>query len=132
MDVVLYMFLAAVVAFAGVAALYVAKAYAGGQSPASALFGPRPEKRLAIMEHMSIDGRRRLVLIRRDGVEHLIMTGGPVDLVVETGIGEREAARQTAAPAPAVATPVFSRPSRSLGQVAAVTDRERVPDRAAE
>jgi hypothetical protein len=25
-------------------------------------------------------------LIRRDDVEHLLMTGGPVDVVVETGI----------------------------------------------
>jgi formyltetrahydrofolate deformylase len=29
-----------------------------------------------------VDGRRRLVLIRRDDVEHLIMTGGPVDVVI--------------------------------------------------
>ena len=26
------------------------------------------------------------VLIRRDDVEHLLMTGGPVDVVIETGI----------------------------------------------
>ncbi len=26
------------------------------------------------------------MLIRRDNVEHLIMTGGPVDVVIETGI----------------------------------------------
>jgi flagellar protein FliO/FliZ len=49
--------------------------------------GQRPEKRLQVVEQASIDGRRRLILIRRDNVEHLVMTGGPVDLVVETGIG---------------------------------------------
>jgi flagellar protein FliO/FliZ len=49
--------------------------------------GQRPEKRLQVLEQSSVDGRRRLILIRRDNVEHLIMTGGPVDLVVETGIG---------------------------------------------
>jgi flagellar protein FliO/FliZ len=49
--------------------------------------GPKAEKRLQVLEQASVDGRRRLILIRRDNVEHLIMTGGPVDLVVETGIG---------------------------------------------
>jgi flagellar protein FliO/FliZ len=46
----------------------------------------RPEPRLAVMEQTSLDRSRRLVLIRRDDVEHLIMTGGPVDVVIETGI----------------------------------------------
>lgn len=32
------------------------------------------------------DGRRRLLLIRRDNVEHLIMTGGPSDIVIEQNI----------------------------------------------
>ena len=45
------------------------------------------------MDHASVDGRRRLVLVRRDNVEHLIMIGGPVDVVVETGIGESQQAR---------------------------------------
>jgi flagellar protein FliO/FliZ len=46
------------------------------------------DKRLGIVEQVALDGRRRLVLIRRDGVEHLLMTGGAIDLVVEMGIGE--------------------------------------------
>jgi flagellar protein FliO/FliZ len=49
------------------------------------LFQPRP-KRIGLVEAAMIDGRRRLLLVRRDGVEHLILTGGPVDVVVETGI----------------------------------------------
>jgi flagellar protein FliO/FliZ len=43
-------------------------------------------KRVGLVESTSLDGRRRLVLVRRDNVEHLIMTGGPVDVVIETGI----------------------------------------------
>ena len=43
-------------------------------------------KRVAWSNSTSLDGRRRLVLVRRDNVEHLIMTGGPVDVVIETGI----------------------------------------------
>lgn len=43
-------------------------------------------RRLGVVEAANVDGRRKLILIRRDDVEHLIMTGGPVDVVVETGI----------------------------------------------
>jgi flagellar protein FliO/FliZ len=42
--------------------------------------------RLAIVDAMSVDGRRRLVLVRRDNVEHLILIGGPSDVVVEQAI----------------------------------------------
>jgi hypothetical protein len=76
-------------------------------------FGPRPEPRLSVSEQASVDSRRRLVLVRRDDVEHLIMTGGPVDVVIETNI---RAAVPAEAAAPAEpAAPVFSRPPR-LGQ----------------
>jgi hypothetical protein len=34
-----------------------------------------------------MDGKRRLVLIRRDGVEHLVLLGAAGDLVIERGIG---------------------------------------------
>ncbi len=44
------------------------------------------EKRLAVVEAASVDGRRRIILLRRDDVEHLIMTGGPVDVLIESGI----------------------------------------------
>ena len=47
------------------------------------------ERRLGLVETATIDGRRKLLLIRRDDVEHLIMTGGPVDMVIETGIKGR-------------------------------------------
>lgn len=49
------------------------------------MFQGKP-KRVGVVESTSLDGRRRLLLIRRDNVEHLIMTGGPVDVVIETGI----------------------------------------------
>ena len=79
-------------------------------------FGPRPEKRLAVVDQANVDGRRRLVLVRRDDVEHLIMTGGPVDVVIETGIGQQPA-RQ---PAEVVEgpTPVYARQPRAVGQAA--------------
>jgi flagellar biogenesis protein FliO len=62
--------------------------------------------RLAIVDAMPVDGRRRLVLVRRDNTEHLILIGGPSDLVVEAAIQrprQRPAARpQTAGPQGAV------------------------------
>lgn len=42
--------------------------------------------RLAVLEAIAVDQRRRLVLVRRDSTEHLILLGGPSDLVVEQGI----------------------------------------------
>lgn len=56
----------------------------GGNKSGSFLRGRT--RRLGIVEAANVDGRRKLILIRRDDVEHLIMTGGPVDVVVETGI----------------------------------------------
>src|SRR5687768_3359110 len=44
------------------------------------------QPRLAVIDAAAVDGRRRLVLIRRDNVEHLLMIGGPSDLVVEPNI----------------------------------------------
>lgn len=54
--------------------------------------------RLAIIDAMSVDGRRRLVLVRRDNIEHLILIGGPSDLVVEQAI-QRPRQTKTAAAA---------------------------------
>ncbi len=45
--------------------------------------------RLGISEYHEIDQTRRLVLVRRDDVEHLVLIGGPQDVVVETNIGQR-------------------------------------------
>jgi flagellar protein FliO/FliZ len=42
--------------------------------------------RLSIVEIAPIDARRRLVLLRRDDKEHLILLGQTQDLVIETGI----------------------------------------------
>lgn len=58
----------------------------GAASFTGSFFGPKPEKRLEVVDQSNVDGRRRLVLVRRDDVEHLIMTGGPVDVVIETNI----------------------------------------------
>ncbi|GBE43043.1 hypothetical protein BMS3Bbin10_01115 [bacterium BMS3Bbin10] len=62
-----------------------------GNSKAGSFLRGR-DRRLGVVEAASVDGRRKLILLRRDNVEHLIMTGGPVDVVVETGIHSPEPA----------------------------------------
>src|SRR5438552_18297669 len=61
------------------------------------------QPRLAVIDAAIVDGRRRLVLIRRDNIEHLLMIGDPTDLVVEPNIVRavpaRELAREPARPA---------------------------------
>src|SRR5262245_7154556 len=52
------------------------------------------QPRLAVIDAATVDGRRRLVLIRRDNIEHLLMIGGPTDLVVEPNIVRAMAARE--------------------------------------
>lgn len=57
-------------------------------------FGPRGMvaaqgkrgRRLAVVEMAPVDARRRLVLVRRDGVEHLLLLGAAGDLVIESGV----------------------------------------------
>src|SRR5256714_218379 len=44
------------------------------------------QPRLAVIDAAAVDGRRRLVLVRRDNVEHLLLIGGPSDFVVEQNI----------------------------------------------
>lgn len=87
MDVATYLrfvlALVAVLALIGLLA-WLARRYGLGGALA---VGPRGAmRRLAVVEALNIDPKRRLVLVRRDGVEHLILTGGTGDLVVETGI----------------------------------------------
>ena len=46
----------------------------------------RRGQRLGISEYHELDKTRRLILVRRDEVEHLIMIGGPQDIVIEQNI----------------------------------------------
>ncbi|MDB5527833.1 MAG: hypothetical protein JWR51_936 [Devosia sp.] len=51
-------------------------------------------RRLSVVDSLALDPKRQLLIIRRDNVEHLILTGGPQDVVIEAGIAMAEAASQ--------------------------------------
>jgi Flagellar biosynthesis protein, FliO len=69
--------------------------------------GRNRQPRLQVLDAAAVDARRRLVLVRRDNVEHLVMIGGPTDIVIESRIlPEQEA--ETAAYRP---QPVEERPA---------------------
>src|SRR5579863_3894684 len=88
--------------------------------------GRTRQPRLGLVDAFSLDGQRQLVLVRRDNVEHLVMIGGPTDVVVESQIirvqpqaqpqappREKEAAAPSApppAPKPAAAPVVAEAP----------------------
>jgi len=54
--------------------------------------GRTRQPRLGLVDAFSLDGQRQLVLIRRDNVEHLVMIGGPNDVLVESQINRGAAA----------------------------------------
>ncbi|MBA2125163.1 hypothetical protein DLM45_02850 [Hyphomicrobium methylovorum] len=103
---IFWTFILAVVAalIAGIAVFV--RAYLGGTTPSALIFRPKTERRLAVVEFANVDSRRKLILIRRDDVEHLIMTGGPVDVLVESGIASRQAAPRAEIAPVAEAAPV--------------------------
>ena len=62
--------------------------------------GSGRQQRLAVLGQAVVDKRRRLVLIRRDNVEHLILIGGATDVVIEPQIVRAGAAPREVAPRP--------------------------------
>lgn len=114
-DILAWLFYIALVAGLIVLAAFIVRGYLTTGSPTGGFFGPKPERRLEVVDQASVDGRRRLVLVRRDDVEHLLMTGGPVDVLIEQNITppKRQPSRVDALDDPA---PVFSRTAPTLGK----------------
>jgi flagellar biogenesis protein FliO len=79
------------------ATAWMVRRFGPGRLGGGALRGRQP--RLAVVDYASVDGRRRLILVRRDNVEHLVMIGGPSDVVVEANIVRAAAGVATRAPA---------------------------------
>ena len=60
--------------------LRILRSFTGG------MFGNKSQNRLGVIEAAAVDNKRRLVLVRRDNVEHLIMIGGTSDILIEAGV----------------------------------------------
>lgn len=75
-------------------------------------------RRLMVIDAAVVDARRRVVLIRRDNVEHLVLIGGPTDVVIESRIGAETppaappAVQQRVDNAPAPVPPTVNRQAR--------------------
>lgn len=67
--------------------------------------GNRGRRRIAIVESAMVDGRRRLLLVRRDDREHLLLVGGTTDLTIERNIRGPASPDPPATPGDTVATP---------------------------
>src|SRR5512135_150280 len=89
-----------VLALIGLAA-WLVRRFATSRLGGSTQRGRMP--RLAVIDAAAVDGRRRLVLVRRDNIEHLLMIGGPTDIVVEPNIVRATAARDQMPQRPGVA-----------------------------
>jgi hypothetical protein len=67
---------------------------------ASSNIGRGRNRRLSVIDSVTIDSRRQLLIVRRDQVEHLILTGGPQDLIIESGIPVDTIGRPVRRPVP--------------------------------
>lgn len=80
-----------------VAGLAVVVGLIAGAAWAARRFGLAPRitgagaGRLGIVAVQTVDTRRRLVLVRRDDREHLILVGANSETVIETGIPMQDA-----------------------------------------
>ncbi len=92
-----YVFLALVFVLALIGILALA-ARRLGFAP-RAVGGAGRKRRLKVVEVMPLDSKRRLVLLKRDAVEHLVLLGAASELVVENAIPAAEEAALDKTPA---------------------------------
>jgi hypothetical protein len=98
----------------------------GGPSP-FVRGGRNRQPRLQVLDAAAVDARRRLVLVRRDDVEHLIMIGGPTDIVIESGISGNASSRAASnTPIAAPAAQVSEMRGQALPRPATTNPENRV------
>lgn len=96
-------------------------------SPLMAITGRERAKRLSVIDAAVVDTRRRVVLIRRDNVEHLVLIGGPTDVVIESRIGLEEPSASQAA---SLAAAALQRRTEAQDAVAEAPRRQASPRQA--
>ncbi|WP_434613170.1 FliO/MopB family protein [Azospirillum sp. B2RO_4] len=73
--------------------------------------GRSRQRRLSVVEALPIDAKRRLILVRRDDREHLILLSANGDLLVDSApAGGFDAALAGTADSPAASAPAGSQP----------------------
>lgn len=70
--------------------------------------GRNRQPRLSVTDAAIVDDKRRLVLVRRDNVEHLVMIGGPSDIVIEQNINRINPPQSAQREAPAQREAAFA------------------------
>jgi len=65
------------------------------------------KRRLGLVESATLDGRNRVILLRRDNVEHLVLVGPNTSQVIESGI-PAQPVEPGAENSPASAFPTFT------------------------
>ena len=94
--------------------------------------GRNRKTRLAVMDAAAVDSQRRLVLVRRDDIEHLILIGGPTDVVVERDIRLHASTRRPSATGEPAADAQAARPRPpEPAQPARVEQRRPAPQQPA-
>ena len=76
--------LAFVLGLIGVSSVLLRKFGPGGM--VTSRLRPGQKRRLDVVESLALDPRRRVVIVRRDDVEHLLLLGPQGETVVEQGI----------------------------------------------
>jgi len=84
-------------------------------------------KRLALVETLAVDSRRKLLLVKRDDTEYLLLVGGTQDVLVETGMPAPAPQPVPARPAPATARQRPGRPSPAAPQTPVVAETQEPP-----
>jgi hypothetical protein len=90
-----------------------------GRAPSPFVRGGRNRQpRLQVLDAAAVDARRRLVLVRRDDVEHLVMIGGPTDIVIESRILPLVESEPEPARPPATEQPVMVAEAEPIARLA--------------
>jgi flagellar protein FliO/FliZ len=77
------------------------------------LRGRYASQRVGVVESVQLDGKRSIKLVCRDNIEHLVLTGGRNDVVIEPNIVRRPMPKPAHRPAPETsALPPPSVPTR--------------------
>jgi flagellar protein FliO/FliZ len=82
-------------------ALLLVLALVGAAGIAARRFGlpgvahAQADKRLAVIESLMLGPRQRLLIVRRDNVEHLVLSGPDGATVIESGIAAKAADKKS-------------------------------------